>query len=268
MKLGQKRCQLQDGIVKGVIIDPNGSMNMLVFDNKHTVKGSFELATEEVSVRIPNPAQLEGLKEGDKVAVFTDASGATNVVRKGEWRESEPIMQKAANGKEYDNGVTVIMGRCISARLVKPKEGQDFDPFFGMRILTNDHIVHNISIKNRNDAYNANNIENALKNFGAFLADDAKGKAFVPFEGTFITQRAYKEEEKVNGQYTNTERSYSGILNIGNFLVGEFEKAPERPARTQEAPAQEQDFTPAPEQETPFDASAEMGVDGEEYDFN
>lgn len=267
MKLGQKRCQLQDGIVKGVVIDPNGKMNMLVFDNKHTVKGSFELATEEVSMRIPNPAQLEGIKEGDKIAVFTDAMGQTNVVRDGEWKETAPIMQTANNGKEYDNGVTVIMGRCVGARLVQPKEGQNFAPFFSLSVVTNDHVMHNISINNRNDAYNANNIENAQKNFAAFLADESKGKAFTPFEGTFITQRAYKEEEEVNGQYTNKKRSYSGILNISNFLVGEFTKALERPARTNEQPAQAQeDFTPA--QETPFDASAEMDMGEDEYNFN
>lgn len=274
MKLGQKRCQLQDGIVKGVVIDPNGKMNMVVFDNQHPAgKGSYERVTEEVSMRIPNPAQLEGIKEGDKIAVFTDALGQTNVVRKGEWRETAPIEQENPNnGKKYDNGVAVIMGRCIGARLVTPKEGQTFSPFFSLSVVTNDHVMHNISINNytytdkeTGKTVEAKNIERAQKIFKEFLADG--DKAFVPFEGTFITGRAYKEAEEENGQYTNKTRSYSGILNINNFLQGEFTKAPKSASR-ENAPQQEQDFEDVPEQETPFDASAEMGMDEDEYAFN
>lgn len=259
MRTQQKRVELYDGLVTKVMKDANSAL--VSIENGYYNANKKEYVKEEVIKSLDNPAQAEGLENGTKVALFT-VNGKTNLVREGEWKASEAVMAKSkTSGKEYDNGVTVIMGKCINARLVTPKEGQNFEPFFTMAVITNDHTRHNISINNR-APYEADAIEKAMEKFKNFLENDKHG--FIPFTGTFVTQKSYKQEEvdrEFNGQtYHNVDRSYSGLLALGSYQ--DYEKAPEK-TYTQK----KEQSAPEAEQHSSLDMNAELGEDLEDEGF-
>lgn len=254
MRTKQKRVEMIDGIVTEVL---RGSNSVQVEVNSgYYDKNAKSYVTEPVTMRIDNPAQVEGLEAGTKVAIFKTSDGKTNLVRNGEWKASDAIMETAKNGKSYDNGVTVIMGRCVSANLVTPKEGQTFSPFLSLWVVTNDHVSHQITINNR-EPYNKDDIEKAMERFKDYLASDAHG--FVPFTGTFVTGNSYKQSEndrEVNGKsYHNVERSYSGLLTLGSYQ--DYEKAPERTYSANRDEAQ------AEAENTSMDMNAELDYDEE-----
>lgn len=255
MRTKQRRVEMNDGFVTEVLKGTNSVQ--VEIESGYYDKTQKEYVKEPITMRLDNPAQAEGLENGMKVAIFKDMNGKVNLVRDGEWKASEPIMVKSEKtGKEYDNGVTVIMGRCVSANLVKPKEGQNFAPFFSMTIVTNDHVRHQIAINNR-EPYNKDDIEKAMERFKDYLANDKH--EFIPFQGTFVTQNSYRQEEtdrEYNGQtYHNIARSYSSLLALGSFQ--DYEKAPERSTSRQAEATQEQ-----PEQGSSFDMSAGLAEDG------
>lgn len=250
MRTLQRRATLHDGIVKEIL--RGSASTQIELENGRYEQGSGYVK-ESVTLRLDNPAQADGLEIGTKVAIFKDATGKTNLVRDGEWKASDSIKKTGKSGKEYDDGVTVIMGRCIGANLIKPKEGQTFNPFFTLAVLTKDHALHRISINNYNDEYNSDNIEKTMRNFKYFLANDEH--SFIPFTGTFLTGKAYKEEETGRGKFKNKTYSYAGLLNGKNIISYDYQKynAPEH-SRGQE---QEQDAA-----DTSLSMDSEIGGDG------
>jgi hypothetical protein len=257
MRAERKNLTFHDGIVTEILAGKNSTQ--VEIENGHYERGQGYVK-ENVTLRLDNPAQAKDLQEGTKVSIVKDAAGKTNLVRDGEWKAGEPIMRKSKNGKEYDIGTTVIMGRCVSARLIEPKEGQDFQPFFAMNVVTNDHVMHRITINNRTP-YHEHDIENAMEKFKDYLANDKHD--FIPFTGSFVTGNAWKTEEgkyeKNGNTYDTTTRSYNGLDVLGAYQ--DYEKAPERTSERTITPAYKQE---AEEAKTSLDTSVEQeaGEDG------
>lgn len=113
------------------------------------------------------------------VSMGKDGAGHINLVRDGEWKSGGPVMvaSKSHPERQYDNGVTVIMGKVTSAaKRIGKGSGT---PYFSMNIVTADHTQHHISVFNHDDDYNRNNIEEAMKRVQPFLENGEHG--FIPF---------------------------------------------------------------------------------------
>lgn len=265
MRTEQKRVKLWDGVVSDIMKGANSTQ--VEIENGRYVKDQGYVK-EKLTKRLDNPAQAEGLEIGQKIAIFTDQEGRTNLVRDGEWKASEPCMVTSKKtGKEYDNGVTVIMGRCISAKLVEPKEGQMFAPFFALNVITKDHVLHRITVNNYDNEMDQDNIERTMRNFQYFMPND-KHSDFIPFTGTFLTGKAYKEGEEQRGEYTNVERSYSGLINGKSVISYDYTKynAPERQSARDNAAQQAAEMDVPPEADDGF-MNIPDGID-EELPFN
>lgn len=258
MKMNSKRLTIYDGPVTEIL---RGANSVQVEINNGRYEHGQGYVTEPTTVRLDNPAQAEGLEVGQKVAIFKSADGKTNLVREGQWKASEsiPVPTKKDPSRTFDQGVTVIMGTCYGVRLIKPKEGQTFEPFLALNVVTSDHVRHNISIKNR-EPYSTDAIERAMDRFKDYMANDKH--EFIPFTGTFVTNMSYRQEEldvERNGRtYHNVDRSYGDLIVTGSYQ--DYEKAPER--SKSQAVAQEQAQTQVQEQaQTSLDTNVELGND-------
>lgn len=250
MRAQRKNITLYDGKVTDIL---RGASVQVEVENTFYDHAAKEVKTEPVTLRLDNPAQAEGLERGTKVAIFKDAAGRTNLVRDGQWKSGGEILVagKKDPTKQFDNGTTVIMGRCTNAGLRTP-EGKA--PYFALNIMTEDHTQHHISIYNHSP-YGEDNIEKAQERFKEYLANDTHG--FVPFTGTFVTGNSTREgEHEFKGKVYN-DRNYFGLTVLG--LDCDYQKC--------EARQQSQDATKeaaAPAQETPTtsqDMNASLGDD-------
>lgn len=235
MRANRKQFTIHDGKVTDIL---RGNSTQVEIENSYYDGKAKQKVTESVTLKVDNPAQIEGLEKGAKVAIFKDGAGHTNLVRDGEWKSGGPVMvaSKSHPDRQYDNGVTVIMGKVTSAAKRVGKESGT--PYFSMNIVTADHTQHHISVFNHDDAYNNNNIEEAMKRVQPFLANDEHD--FIPFTGTFVTGNSRSEgEHEYNGQ-TYTDRNYVGLLACGGY--DELIKVEQRQYnndKQQDAPTQE-----------------------------
>ena len=252
MRVNRKNIQLHDGVITDFLKGGN-SVQVELKNGYYDGNGSKQYVKENVTLRLDNPAQTEGLKEGDKVAVFKDGNGKVNLVRDGEWKSSGPVMVagKKDPSKQYDNGVTVIMGRCSSMRLVTPQDPAK-KPFLSVNLSTADRVQHHISIYNR-EPYEADAIEKTMERFKEYMANEEH--AFIPFTGTFITGNAYSEgEHEYNGK-NYQDRSYFGMI-YGAY--NDYEKAQAYQPRSQEAAAEQTQEAPS----TSMDQNADLADEG------
>lgn len=273
MRANRKQFTIHDGKVTDILRSETSTQVEL--ENSYYDGKKKEKVNEPVTLRLDNPAQAEGLEKGTRVAIFRDAAGHSNLVREGEWKSGGPVMiaSKSHPERQYDNGVTVIMGKVTSAaqRVSKDKG----TPYFSMNIVTADHTQHHISVFNHDDDYNRNNIEEAVKRVQPFLANDEHD--FIPFTGTFVTSNARSEgEHEYNGQ-TYTDRNYVGLLACGGYdeLIKveqkDYSKDGQSQDKAQDVPQTSQDMNAsldAPEVDADgFSSLADMD-EGEEMPFS
>lgn len=235
MRANRKQFTIHDGKLTEILKGSNSTQ--VEIENTYYDGTKKEKVTEPVTLRLDNPAQAEGLEKGTKIAVFKDGAGHVNLVRDGEWKSGGPVMvnSKSHPDRQYDNGVTVIMGKVTSAAKRIGKESGT--PYFSINIVTADHTQHHISVFNHDDDYNRNNIEEAMKRVQPFLENEEHG--FIPFTGTFVTRNSRSEgEHEYNGQ-TYTDRNYVGLLACGGY--DELIKVEQRSHndKQQDAPTQE-----------------------------
>lgn len=266
MRAQRKNITIHDGKVTEILRGENSTQVEL--ENTFYDRAAKEIKTEPVTLRLDNPAQAEGLAVGTKVAIFRDAAGHTNLVREGQWKSGGECMVagKKDPSKQYDNGTTVIMGKCTSAGLRTPEGKQ---PFFALNVVTDDHTQHHISIYNR-ASYDEDAIEKAQDRFKEFLANEQH--EFIPFTGTFVTNNCSREgEHEFKGQ-TYQDRNYFGLTVLGGYndYVKAAEKqyaSPAQEAPVQEAPSTSQDMNAGLDAGDGFVIPADMDFD-EELPFN
>lgn len=263
MRANRKQFTIHDGKVTDILKSSSGQVQVEIENAYYDGKQKKEIK-EPVTLRVDNPAQVVGLEKGTKVAVFRDAAGHSNLVREGEWKSGGAVMvtSKSHPDRQYDNGVTVIMGKVTSAaKRVSKEKGI---PYFSMNIVTADHVQHHISVFNHDDDYNRNNIEDAMKRVQPFLANDEH--EFTPFTGTFITGNARSEgEHEFNGQ-TYTDRNYVGLLACGGY--NELTKVEQRSYdndKQQDAPAKDTPAQEAPQTSQDMNASLDAPADADGF---
>ena len=212
MRAERKNIRIHDGIVTDIL---RGSSVQVEIENRYyDAKGSKQMVTEPVTLRLDNPAQAEGLEKGTKVAIFRDEAGRTNLVRDGQWKSGGKVMvaSKKDPSKEYDHGSTVIMGKCTSVSMRTPEGKQ---PYLLVNVITDDHTQHHISIYDRPNSFDDKAIEQAQERFKDFIANDKHG--FIPFTGTFVTQNCSREGEHEYNGNTYVDRNYFGLTVLGSY---------------------------------------------------